>query len=563
MAIDTSRIVLGVETDLTAWAKGINKMHNDAAAVDRAVKRAVSMAGAGKIKLPQWDVLGLKPPDLTKTLSSVKPPSEGLFSSSFWGNFWAGVAQQGIAAMTAIAGTFQKAIGDAMRMDTAQRAAASDVSVNLGISQKDAKGLNTQIYGELAQVAAKLPGETQDYLDIFQGFSGVLAKENKGNADKFRATAIELSKRAGVLSSIRGLSGIESGTTIERLAAGGSTLGELKRLDFIQKNTQFRAALTEGAAANGGPDNWTKLTTGKRLEIIQKALEAATPDSLIKDFEGSAESLIQGWKSALIDPNSGALGLLRKLPNKGGRSGLDAIAQLLGKLDGLMQAVAPLLGLGNVDAMAGLIDWVDWLGGWVDKLTAATKSSGLDGFAQALAQFYNAGVSGALRMIESVDWVRAGQTAGALIVRFLTTLDYAQLLSVGIRGVIALGKGIAGVLIGLVPAVGRALLDGVKALPGGIMDSVTKVIDWIKNQVASLLGQAQGAMSGAAAGGLATAGAVAMGLPVPPVGSTEANTTNNASVTVNATTGASAEDIAAQAVKEIGGMFSQAKAGQR
>jgi len=459
------------------------------------------------------------------------------------------VPNTAIAGMLAAAGAAYKLVGalnEGGRVQTQSLATTSDIATNLGvefgIARKEVELMNTKI----SQMAASLPGETKQYNEMFGAIGGSLAKMYKGNIAGFQEASQDITKRAGVLASVRGIGGAQAGSVIERLISGNGGFGELALNDVIQKNAIFKQALIDGMRAMGKDQkDWQNLSSEMRLSIVRKALKTATPDSLIDQFNGTFESVTQGIKSYWFDLQGGVFGVLRQVEgSKGSRSVLDAVA---GALEQMTRAGNALMNLGsakglNFDPMLALITFFDsvtqvlngveyfirsggklpkfnfdfditkylknlsnivpqYLNDAIHAIQSATKGTGVSNILGGLSQVTN-GLMGIFSSVfAKVDWSAVGEIVGRIATqaligagRYVLTLNYAGMLGVIFNILVALGKLIGGALQGVILAGIDAVVGGLKAALGfagalwqGLVDGVKSFIDkvtsWLSNIV--------------------------------------------------------------------------------
>lgn len=231
-----------------------------------------------------------------KTLDKNLGPNskqKGSIGAALFGTLGSAAIAGGIAAIGAAlavaAGSalyLTNALGSAARAQTMMIASASDVAVNMGISQKDGQDLYQRIEAQLARDAAALPGNTQDYGAVFNGIAPSISRVLAGDESAFERVSADIAKRTGVLATVRGADPTMAGSAINRAISGTSGLGELRQIDIFQKSGAFQLAIEDGLAAMGATaDQWKELTGEQRLKIIQDALKRATPDAMLAEFE--------------------------------------------------------------------------------------------------------------------------------------------------------------------------------------------------------------------------------------------------------------------------------------
>lgn len=353
-----------------------------------------------------------------------------LAGASFLGNIGASIASGLFDKSLQAIGKIKDALLEAASIETTTIAASSDVGKYLGMNIKGARSLMEDTSGKIAEVAAALPGVTKGYSEIFNAISGTIAEQSGGDKDKFQATSLDITKRAGVLGAIRNVDMSQAGNTLNRGIAGTMGLGELFLNDMFQKNPELMKAMRTGIKAIGKTEkDWKNLTTETRLGIVQNALKFATPDTLIKEFEGTTEAILQGMQTNLFDPIKGAFGMLRRVKSLGNRNALDGFNGFLKSWSRVTEAFGQILkangvntdpivmivkvfdfltdvgnsialflqGSKNVNPGSILKDLTNWLAG----LTPKGIASGFNEIRSNLMARFNDGIA-------SVDWVQVG-----------------------------------------------------------------------------------------------------------------------------------------------------------
>ncbi|MFB2876874.1 hypothetical protein [Floridanema aerugineum] len=285
-------------------------------------------------------------------------------ANSFAANFMANLSMVGLNLAINKVRELGSTIVETSKLQTTMLATASDVGTNLGVGFDKAKNVVAQTNDEIAKMAAALPGTTAGYNAVFNSLAGTLAKQFRGDTEQFSQVAMDITKRVGVLASIRNVDPGQSGAVIERLINGSSGFAELAQNDILQKNAVFKQALIDQMTALGiDQKQWKQLSNDVRLGIVRKALTVATPDTLIDAFNGTVDSTIESIKSNLFDPMIGVFGFLRKVPSAEGRTVIDAVQGFLQAWLGFSESMGKLasrLGF-NFDPLEPLIGVIDFL----------------------------------------------------------------------------------------------------------------------------------------------------------------------------------------------------------
>jgi hypothetical protein len=290
-----------------------------------------------------------------------------------------GVITTGLTAAAGAAGYLGFALAKAASTETAVIAKSSDIAQNIGLSIEGARKSYEKIESQLAKDAAVLPGNTSDYGEVLNGMSMSLSKAYTGDQAGFEGAAADMSKRAGVLAAVNHADAGQAGSALNRAVLGTSGLGELRVNDVFQKTGLVERIDEELAAVGKTTEDWMVISTRERADLLQKALKKATPDEMIAAFEGTAEAILQGWKSSLFEPLNGIFGVRRKLASMGDRTALDGFTDFLTSVDRTVKRVQAAFGEAgfNFDPMVKVLQGLDWLSikandvyRWVEKLSS-------------------------------------------------------------------------------------------------------------------------------------------------------------------------------------------------
>jgi hypothetical protein len=384
-------------------------------------------------------------------------------------------------------------------------------------------------------MAAVLPGDTGVYTAIFDSLGGSLSRNFKGDAEGFRDTVTDLTKRAGVLAATTpGVDGSMAGSVIDRLISGSSGFQELAVNDIIQKNSNFKIALTDQMKVMGvEAEDWKKQSTKTRLQIVQAALKIATPDELIRQFDNTFESVTQAIQTFWFNPMKGVFGVMRKVSAKNGvTTTLQAFTEMLINivdLGGAINTVATTKGL-KFDPMLALIGFFQNVSQILNGIEYFVRSGGklptfrfdfdlvkaIRGVAEGIPGVITGMFGGINNLLSRVDlaeagtwlgdltnsvatmltslfnsdWVAIGEFLGRLVgsalrgaVNFLATLDYAQLGSMLGGMTLAIVK----LAIGLLKGIVLDFAGGVARYINDIWQGITNPIARLGNALGSLV----------------------------------------------------------------------------
>jgi hypothetical protein len=297
--------------------------------------------------------------------SSISQMGRAISGLSFAG------AIAGAATLAATVKGVTDGLADAASKQTQLIASSSDLSQTLGIPLARARALNESTQAGLARIAADLPGVTADYVAIQNSLTGTFGDMFRGDEKGFQTGITDFSKRVGVLSSIRQLDASMSGSAINRLLSGTSGFGEISQVDIFQKNPMLIRAIRNSASQMGlDVADFKEWTQQQRYQVLDSALKFAAPDSLMKEFTGTTESILQGIQTNLFDPILGTFGFLRRIAGKGNRTALDAFAGYLQSFMALMDSLGKLgdrLGI-RFDPMEALISFFDGVADFTNRL---------------------------------------------------------------------------------------------------------------------------------------------------------------------------------------------------
>lgn len=203
-----------------------------------------------------------------------------------------------------------------------------------------AKGLPTTFQGalemqdninkQMASVASALPGTTQDFVMNARRMTDTLAQMMSKNTKEFEKLAQKLSgdtQASGEKAfEIINVEVAKATTLLEKLNPTRTTVPMTQIVEDMMKSEKvsiaglrryvsFRRATTFEAAMNRNLKelNAAGAGTAERLGAIIKTLKEAVPPELITAMTTSVSGVIEGFKSAIFDPDVGIFGLSRTL----------------------------------------------------------------------------------------------------------------------------------------------------------------------------------------------------------------------------------------------------------
>jgi len=224
-------------------------------------------------------------------------------------------------------------------------------------SFQDSMDLTQQTNKYMAEIAAALPGDTQQYIEVGKRLSDTAARMISADPAKAIAYAQELAAREGKgrivetqkqaytqiignMSTQGVLAGLGDGG-----AGGGSrglmgayglpqlmermmndqevSMGQFQRYAAIFRDPKIMEALERFIPKI----NATMKGTVDRARVFDKFFEEVLPPEMIRAFERSSAGIMEAFKTAFIGPETGLLGLGRKFENMGKK--MDAYGRYL------------------------------------------------------------------------------------------------------------------------------------------------------------------------------------------------------------------------------------------
>jgi len=434
---------------------------------------------------------------LKQPIDLPTPGTSGMFGALLQAN----LVTQGITASIGLATStlrsFQSTLLSAAASETSDIASASDLSATLKVSMPDATRITADLQGEIATIAASLPGMTADYGEIYNGISATVAELFAGDEAGFSAAITETVSRVGVLASIRQADAGQAASSVNKLLSGTAMATEVFANDIFQKNPLFIKAIREQAELAGvSLDDWKDTTAQQRLDIVNNALAIAAPDQMLKEFEGKTDSLIQGWMTSVFDPRKGLLGMRRAIEQLGGMTVLDTVQGLFTAINNLMSSLSNLPGIPNFDPMAALGSFIQWLTGVTSSLSGLVQSassvSGVFdslalGLASNLPNILSVVASGFNAIVASINTVLFDPALPKLIAdgtwyafgalgHLVSQLDWkavvAGLMQVVVVTIQSLGSFVSSALKGIV----QMFIDAIRNAVQGALSSIGSIV---------------------------------------------------------------------------------------
>ncbi len=279
--------------------------------------------------------------------------SGSLGRATLGANLMTGAISAGLQRLTSLIGNIGGKLNEVMDIQQGNIATAGTLMKLVGFTFKEASDYIDQFSSNMAKVASTLPGATSDYVKLGKGIMDNLVpafKTLNGSFDKkgYTEALNDITRDAGFLASANKTDIGLTSQGISKFLAGRS-VKELAQSKFFEDNPAI-LSLIESEADKLGID-LEKSTERQRVDILRTVL--ATPKEVLLASSNSLSGLIEGFKSSLIDPNTGLFGLMRDLSEKSGsqtalHSITDAVKSLIGEGGLFEQTSKALAGLGIV-----------------------------------------------------------------------------------------------------------------------------------------------------------------------------------------------------------------------
>jgi hypothetical protein len=193
---------------------------------------------------------------------------------------------------------------------------------------KEAMGIQNKLNAEMANLAAALPGDTQDYVNNMKQVTDTTMKITLQNGPAMiqamkgfnssvvtqKDAYIEATKQLAKYTTLGSL-GATGGVPITALAEQILNMDKVniqsmkRKFAQLQKNPLLSGALEKFE----GEMNKASAGSADRYKAMIKAFEQAFPAEVLDAMTNSADGIIQSLKSGLLNPDVGLLGLGRKI----------------------------------------------------------------------------------------------------------------------------------------------------------------------------------------------------------------------------------------------------------
>lgn len=210
-------------------------------------------------------------------------------------------------------------------LDEKQDIQATSYLYNQGVGAKpgqalkleDSQAFYQEVNNSLAELAAKLPGTTRQYVQINKALQDNLlpffkdAQTGVINTEKYKETLIQQSAKLGVLQDASGTSVGQASEFYSRLLAGASA-AQLRQLEFGMKNVTLMSSL-ENELKKRRVNNLAELSQAERLSAITEVLAKAVPEDALQRLSSTADAFKQSFLTQIVDPDVGIFGFTRQL----------------------------------------------------------------------------------------------------------------------------------------------------------------------------------------------------------------------------------------------------------
>jgi hypothetical protein len=386
---------------------------------------------------------------ITPKINGIKSNANGMAATigNNMGGLVSGAANTALGMAITGYQHLSRAINDASKSQIQALAQAGDFAEILGINFQKAQGIVDRTQMSITKLAASLPGETQDFNLIFDQISATVARGSSGDIKAFEATALDITKRLGVLAYSKGASAPGAGSAMNRAISGSLSLAGLRQLEVFEKNPLFMSYISEELKKAGLSDrDFQKISQTVRTGILQKALKRATSDSTLAAFEGTVDAMIQDAKTSLFDPRIGLFGVLRKIPELNNRTIMDSVQGAMKSYFNFWNSFSRQLP--KVDPMAFVGNTIDFMGDIYDGLHAAIAGQGygqLKRTVQGSFDSFQNMINVVARGLENIDWEEVGEAfykTFVTLMDMIANVDRSKLMEALIKSVFGLAKAI-------------------------------------------------------------------------------------------------------------------------
>lgn len=236
------------------------------------------------------------------------------------GNLAASVAR-GTIFGNAIVGAFNvatNAVGDFIGSINAGIEAQQSLVMTVGqmatimeSTYGEAEGLVLGLQSRLANAAATLPGDTENYVAFFRQISddvGAINKEmNNGvlNTKQYSDEIVDLVSKFQILADQPGLTKAQGIGAFQSIL-GGESLDRLEKFEFFRANPSFLNAVKSVVEQQG--KNLSDMTRQERYKLLLQSLDIAVTDDTVNRLSKTLGGQLASLRSQIFDPTTGWIG---------------------------------------------------------------------------------------------------------------------------------------------------------------------------------------------------------------------------------------------------------------
>lgn len=328
---------------------------------------------------------------------------------------------------------------EAITLQTRYISSSGAMAAVAKISFQDATKFTEDLRIALGDIAATLPGTTQDYLSFANGINAIMVKgynvQTPKGLETYKKDLIDISKRYELMGMSEGVQTEDSAYAIKQFLTQGYSLDSLKPLSFAQRVPHFLdEAKAELKLMGKSEKEFTKFTTEQRASILKKLGNRIVSNEMISALQGTADSVLEAWKDSLFNQDRGVFGFMRKIKLRGDRSAIDYFTELLTRLNSLgieAHKLASRMGI-SFDPMIAIVDVITWLSNFVSTMEGAivtAKSPGtvLTNVIHELGVYLTGMFKGVNDWIANVDiWSWVSDLTSNLF-KLFTSIDWTYL----------------------------------------------------------------------------------------------------------------------------------------
>ena len=375
------------------------------------------------------------------------------------------------------------------------------MDVDFSTATQQAESLNNAF----VKLGANLPGTAEDFAMVGRSVMDDIInayRQLDGSLDLSTAkeSLLDLTESWTLLAQQTQTDSATAGQLLTRLIGGDTRV--LKQVMF-DKSPAFKNALNRLLEADGKTlKDFDDLTTKQRTEYVRSATRLTIPKEAVEAMSNTVSGLVASWNSAIFDPTTGAIGFLRKLPQRFNETALDAYFGMLKSVERVAQQIVRLFPV-SVDFMEVLWDTFNWIGTKLDSIATTLASykqasniqlPSFDGLVDGLIAGFNWMLDGMAKFTNAVfadtSWVaplvanlikalfRLSNGFSRAILRYFTSINYGQVIRGSFSAIFqTLTQGIPAIISGM----GGNLLANFRDMIGGVFrvlsSGISKIMD--------------------------------------------------------------------------------------